>query len=68
MNFLLTALSTTGTFFLLFGVLYFIQKITIGFLPIFRKTVFQRFILGDLLFSLTSILFIVTFVEIGSIY
>lgn len=52
----------------LFGLLYFLQTYTLGFLPFFKKSVFGKFILGDIVFSLSSILFILLLVDFNKIY
>jgi hypothetical protein len=60
----MNSISVIGTFLLLFGVIYFIQRLTFGLLPLFKKRINGFMSLGDLTFSLTTLLIIVTCVDI----
>lgn len=62
MSILLNSISSIGTFIVLFFMLYFIQKVTIGFLPIFIKNINNRLSLtrGQFIFSISSIIIILT--------
>lgn len=44
MSILLNSISSIGTFIVLFFMLYFIQKVTIGFLPIFKKILITAYL------------------------
>lgn len=68
MDTVLNIASIIGTSMFLFGLLYFLQSYTLGFLSFFKKTVFGKFILGDIVFSLSSILFILLLVDFNKIY
>lgn len=68
MDTVLNIASIIGTSMFLFGLLYFLQTYTLGFLSFFKKTVFKRFILGDIVFSISSILFILLFVDFHNVY
>lgn len=59
---LLNSISVSATFVVVFSVLYFIQRITIGFFPIFKKTMknFSELTIGNVTFSVTSIILIIT--------
>lgn len=63
MDNLLNFISVTGTFLVVFGSLFFIQRFTIGFIPFFKKEINTRISRGDVLFTLTSLLFIIAFVD-----
>lgn len=62
MSILLNSISSIGTFIVLFFMLYFIRKVTIGFLPIFKKNINNRLSLtrGQFIFSISSIIIILT--------
>lgn len=62
MMILLNSISVIGTFILVFYLLYFIQKGTIGFLPIFKKHINTRLsiTIGQVFFSLSSLIIILT--------
>lgn len=68
MDTVLNIASIIGTSMFLFGLLYFLQSYTLGFLSFLKKTVFGKFILGDIVFSLSSILFILLLVDFNKIY
>lgn len=63
MDVLLNTVSVIGTFFCVFGLLFFAQRYTIGLLPFFKKQFKKQFCIGDIFFSATSITFIVLFVD-----
>ena len=58
----LNTISMLGSFLLVFGLLFFIQRYTIGLIPIFHKQI-GKFAIGDLLFITTSLLLILFFVD-----
>lgn len=64
MNKLLNILSVLGSFLVVFGILFYVQDETIGRIEILKKTkVFCNFIyFKDLLFTATSLLFILKFI------
>lgn len=62
MDFGLNAISMLGSFLLVFGLLFFVQRYTIGLIPIFHRHI-GKFAIGDLLFATTSLLFIFCFVD-----
>ncbi|EWG08369.1 hypothetical protein PBF_24608 [Cytobacillus firmus DS1] len=63
MNVLLNALSMIGSFFVVFSLLYFIQSYTLGYLSIFRKEVKGKISIGDIVFPLISLTFIILFID-----
>lgn len=64
MHVFLNIISVIGTFLSLFGIFYLIQRYTIGFIPLFKKQVSRVFSLGDIVFSVTSLSFIIIFIDI----
>lgn len=55
---LLNILSVTATFIAVLGMLYLIQKITIGLLPFFKRVIYKSISFGDPVFILTSMFII----------
>jgi|HigsolmetaAR203D_1030402.scaffolds.fasta_scaffold00989_10 hypothetical protein len=68
MDVFLNTVSVIGTFFCVFGLLFFVQRYTIGFLPFFKKQLKNQLSIGDVFFSITSIMFIVFFVDFYTPY
>lgn len=61
-------ISVLGIFMMLYGILYYVQSFSIGLLPIFDKVLFNFLPLNFVVFSISSILFIIKFVKINSHY
>lgn len=60
---LFNLISIIATFTLVLGILYLIQKFTIGLLPFFKKNIYKTFALGDPIFILVSLIFVFKYVE-----
>jgi hypothetical protein len=61
--------SYSGTFMVLFGFIFLLQRHTIGLLPILKNsTFFDLFPLQDLIFTLTSIFIITKYLRIKTPY
>lgn len=61
-------LSVLGTYMMLFGFLFIIQMAIFGFLPVFKDIYFFGIPFSGILFTFTSLLFIMTRVKISSPY
>ncbi len=60
----LNIISIIASFVVVFTTLFVVQEYTIGLLPIFkRRMIFNKFYLKEFIFSLTSLLLILLFVE-----
>lgn len=61
---MLNKVRIVNAYILVFAVLFFLQKYTIGLIPGFGDVLaFSRFYLQDLVFIITSLLFIIFFVR-----
>jgi len=61
---LLNILSIMGSFFIIFGLLFLIQEYTIGQIAVLKNLhVFNIILFKDLLFTASSLLFILKFVD-----
>lgn len=60
---LLNIISVTATFVAVLGTLYLVQKLTIGLLPIFKKSLFKSLSLGDPIFVLTALIIIYKYID-----
>lgn len=56
-------ISALGSFLVTFSLLYFIQHFTIGLIPIFKKEIKKRISIGDVVFCVSSLFFILIFVD-----
>ena len=63
MDTVLNIISVLATFCVTFGLLYFVQRFTFGLLPFFKKEIQQTITVGDVVFSTTSLFFIIAFVD-----
>lgn len=64
MNKILNILSITGSFLIVFGILFLSQDLTIGRIDFLEHTIiFKYFQFKTLLFTATSLLFILKFVD-----
>ncbi|WLR50012.1 hypothetical protein LC040_12035 [Bacillus tianshenii] len=63
MNLILNGISVFGTFLIVFSLLYFIQHFTLGLIPFFKKEVKGRISIGDIVFPITSLAFIIIFID-----
>lgn len=69
MNEVLHIVSVASSFCVVFGILYCLQKYTIGKLPVFKDVIILRVVsLKDVVFIITSLLFIYHFVGFSSQY
>lgn len=62
-NEFLNVISVTFTFVATLGILYLIQKVTIGFLPVFQKVMFRSLSFGDPVFFLTSLVIMINYFD-----
>lgn len=63
MDTILNFISVVGTFLFTFGLLYLIQRYTLGFIPFLQKEIKQTITVGDVLFSIISLAVIIGFVD-----
>jgi len=63
MNAILNVISVTSAFLVIFGLLYLIQRFTIGFIPFFNRRLVKWISIGDATFCLTSVLYIAFYVS-----
>ncbi|OMC77259.1 hypothetical protein [Viridibacillus sp. FSL H8-0123] len=63
MDSLLNVISIVGSFCATFGILYLVQRFTIGLLPFFKREIKRTISIGDVLFSLSSLIFILSFMD-----
>lgn len=62
-NDFLNMLSVATAFLATLALLFYLQKLTIGLIPLFRRSLYKTVQIGDIVFLGTSILMIVNFVE-----
>jgi len=60
---ILNTVSVIGSFCVTFGLLYFFMNLTIGFIPLFKKELFGKIALGDIVFPIVSLLIIMVFID-----
>ncbi len=60
----LNLISIISSFMVTFGVLFFLQKYTLGYLlKLNNRTLFGKYITSDIIFSVTSFLIILNFID-----
>lgn len=59
----LNIVSVIFSFLAIFGTLYLLQKLTIGFLPIFKKILYKSLSLGDIIFISTTLFIIHNYID-----
>ncbi len=63
---LINYISILGSFLFLFSLLFLLQRYTLGFIPLFGKPLgrkIRNLSIGDVVFSLNSIFFLITFMD-----
>lgn len=62
-------LSKMASYFLIFSVLFLLQKFTLGYIPVFKEIVLlNKFYLHEILFILSSLIITIRYFKVSSPY